>query len=132
MYYFFTHQEARLKTLNVRSKYLVVLLVSCLSYVNNTNAQGNLLVTPKRVVFEGNRRSEELNLAKVGKDSATFVISFIQIKMNDYGTFEQIMQPDSNQRFADKNLRFFPRTVTLAPNEAQTVKVQLTKANLGR
>ena len=92
-------------------------------------AQGNLLVTPKRVVFDGNKRSEELNLANIGKDTATYIISFIQIRMKGDGTFEKITTPDPDQNFADKNLRFFPRTVTLAPNEAQTVKVQLTKAN---
>ncbi len=94
-----------------------------------TYAQGNLLVTPKRVVFEGTNRSEELNLANIGKDSATYVISFIQIRMKDDGTFERITEPDSAQFFADKNLRVFPRTVTLAPNEAQTVKLQVTKSD---
>jgi len=92
-------------------------------------AQGNLLITPKRVVFEGNKRSEELNLANIGKDTATYLISFIQIRMKEDGQFEKITTPDSGQSFADKNLRFFPRSVTLGPNEAQTVKVQLTKAN---
>jgi hypothetical protein len=90
-------------------------------------SQGNLLVTPKRVVFEGLKRSEELNLANIGKDSATYDISFIQIRMKPDGTVEQITEPDSAQNFADKYLRFFPRTVTLAPNEAQTVKVQIIR-----
>ncbi len=95
----------------------------------NTIAQGNLLITPKRVVFEGNKRSEELNLANTGTDSASYVISFIQIKMTDDGKFEQITQPDSTLKIASNNLRFFPRSVTLAPNEAQSVKVQLIKTN---
>lgn len=90
-------------------------------------AQGNLLITPKRVVFEGAKRSEELNLANIGKDTATYIISFIQIKMREDGSFQTITEPDTAQLFADKNLRYFPRSVTLAPNEAQTVKVQLTK-----
>ena len=90
-----------------------------------TIAQGNLLITPRRVVFEGSKRSEELNLANIGRDTATFVISFIQIRMKEDGGFENITVPDSNQFFADKNIRFFPRSVTLAPNEAQSVKVQL-------
>ncbi len=92
-------------------------------------AQGNLLITPKRVVFEGNKRSEELNLANTGTDSASYVISFIQIKMTDDGKFEQITEPDSTLKIASNNLRFFPRSVTLAPNEAQSVKVQLIKTN---
>ncbi len=98
-------------------------------YINNLSAQGNLLITPKRVVFEGNKRSEELNLANTGNDTATYVITFVQIRMKEDGSFEQIAEPDSLQKIASNNLRFFPRSVTLGPNEAQSVKVQLIKAN---
>jgi hypothetical protein len=96
-------------------------------FSNKLYAQGNLLITPKRVVFEGNKRSEELNLANTGNDSATYVISFVQIRMKDDGSFEQITDIDSNQKISSNNLRFFPRSVTLGPNEAQSVKVQLVK-----
>ena len=99
------------------------------SFFSKATAQGNLLVTPKRVVFEGLKRSEELNLANVGSDSATYMISFVQIRMKADGSVETITEPDSAQNFADKYLRVFPRRVTLAPNEAQTVKVQVTKTN---
>jgi P pilus assembly chaperone PapD len=91
------------------------------------NAQGNLLLTPRRVVFEGSKRSEEINLANIGHDTASYVISFVQIRMKEDGTFENVSTPDSGQNFADKNLRFFPRTVRLGPNEAQTIKVQLMR-----
>jgi hypothetical protein len=94
-----------------------------------TAAQGNLLLTPKRIVFEGTKKSEELNLVNTGKDTARYVISFVQIRMNQDGSFETIVKPDSAQYFADKNLRYFPRSVTLAPNEAQTVKVQISNKN---
>jgi P pilus assembly chaperone PapD len=109
----------------------VVTAVTLASTIFSTaiSAQGNLLITPRRVVFDGTKRSEELNLANIGKDSATYLISFIQIRMKEDGSFEKIEQPDSAQNFADKYLRFFPRTVTLAPNEAQTVKVQLNRVN---
>lgn len=94
-------------------------------------AQGNLLITPKRVVFEDSKRFQELNLANTGKDTAKYQISFLQIRMKEDGSFEKITEADSGQYFADKYLRVFPRTVTLAPNEAQVVKIQLTKtANL--
>jgi len=98
-------------------------------FFSKANAQGNLLVTPKRVVFEGTKRSEELNIANTGKDTATYIISFIQIRMTSDGQVQQIIEPDSAQNFADKYLRFFPRRITLAPNEAQTVKVQLIRTN---
>ncbi len=97
--------------------------------INNSSAQGNLLITPKRVVFEGSKRSIDLNLANNGQDSATYAISIVQIRMKEEGGFETITEPDPGQQFADKNIRFFPRAVTLGPNEAQVVKVQVIKLN---
>ena len=94
-----------------------------------SEAQGNLIVMPRRVMFDGTKRSEELNLGNIGKDTATYVISMIHIRMKEDGTFEEISQPDSGQQFADNHLRYFPRRVTLAPNESQVVKMQLVKSN---
>jgi len=93
------------------------------------NAQGNLLITPRRVVFEGSKRSIDLNLANTGQDTAIYAISVIQERMRQDGSFETITEPDSGQRFADRFIRFFPRSVRLGPNEAQTVKVQLIRTN---
>jgi P pilus assembly chaperone PapD len=100
-----------------------------LLFSSDLNAQGNLLITPRRVVFEGSKRSMDLNLANTGEDTATYAISIVQIRMKDDGGFETINEPDPGQRFADSYIRFFPRSVTLGPNEAQVVKVQLTKTN---
>jgi len=90
-------------------------------------AQGNLLVTPRRVVFEGNKQNQEINLANTGQDTAVYAISFIQYRMNTDGSFEEITDPDPGQFFADKYIRYFPRTVTLAPNESQVVRLQLRR-----
>ena len=81
------------------------------------------------MVFEGSKKSIDLNLANTGQDTATYAISLVQIRMKEDGGFETITEPDPGQRFADPFIRFFPRSVTLGPNEAQVVKVQLTKTN---
>jgi len=96
---------------------------------SNGAAQGNLLLTPRRIVFEGSTRSIDLNLANVGQDTATYAISIVQIRMTEEGNFETITEPDSGQYFAVQNLRFFPRSVTLGPNETQSVKIQLVRSN---
>ncbi len=93
-------------------------------------AQGNLLITPRRVVFEGPKKIQELNLANIGKDTARYLLSVVEIRMKEDGSFETITEPDSGQKFASPYLRFFPRSVVLGPNESQLVKVQLTKTNL--
>ncbi len=92
-------------------------------------AQGNLLITPKRIIFEGQKRSQDINLANIGNDTARYEVSFIQIRMKEDGNFEQIIVPDSGQFFADKNLRLFPRIVTLGPKEAQLIKIQVSQLN---
>lgn len=97
-------------------------------FSEHLSAQGNLLITPRRVVFEGNKSSQEINLANTGQDSATYSVSFVQYRMTDEGTFEQIEEPDPGQMFADKMIRYFPRTVTLAPGEAQMVRMQLRRS----
>ena len=87
------------------------------------------MVTPHRLVFDGSKRSEVLNIANTGQDTARYVVSLIQYRMTENGSFETITEPDSGQRFADPFIRFFPRNVILGPNEAQTVKVQLSKTS---
>lgn len=102
-------------------------LVVALLCAIDGSAQGNLLITPQRVVFDGSNRTMNLNLANTGSDSATYSISWKQIRMKCDGGFEEIDTPDEGQYFADEYLRFYPRRVTLPPNESQVVKVQMIR-----
>jgi len=86
--------------------------------------QGNLLITPKRVVFDGNNQKAELNLMNTGTDSATYSISFRQYNMTEIGKLMLIEKPDSAQMPAEPYLRIFPRQVTLAPGEGQVIMLQ--------
>ena len=106
-----------------------LLLVSGIIFPASSVAQGDLLITPRRIVFEGSKRSMDLNLANTGKDTATYAVSLVQMRMNEDGSFETITEPDPDQRFADRFIRYFPRTVTLGPNEAQVVKIQVIRSN---
>lgn len=101
---------------------IVFLCLSIFSY-----AQGDLLITPTRVVFEGNKQKEELNLVNVGGDTAIYSASFVQYKMNEDGGFIQIDSQDTSMMYADPYLRIFPRRVTLAPREPQVIMLQLRR-----
>jgi len=122
-------KSTRACTLKSLKMFFAGLMVSILILPLTVHAQGNLLLSPRRIVFEGSKRSIDMNLANTGKDTATYAVSLMQIRMNEDGGFETITEPDPGQRFADRYIRFFPRTVTLGPNEAQTVKVQLIRSN---
>lgn len=104
---------------------LILLITSFIS--SPVVAQGDLMIMPKRVVFDGSQRSHEINLANTGSDTAVYAISFVNYKMTESGNFEQIETAEEGQRFATDFLRYFPRRVTLAPNEAQTIRVQVTR-----
>jgi P pilus assembly chaperone PapD len=90
-------------------------------------AQGDLLVTPRRIVFEGNKQIEEITLANTGQDTAFYSISFLQYHMTEDGSFEEITEPKPGQLFADPVLRYFPRSIELAPGESQVVRMQLRR-----
>ena len=114
-------QDKKFYSLLLSTAVFVMLIFSSVT----SNAQGDLMLFPKRIVFEGSKRSHEINLANSGKDTARYIISVVQIRMKEDGSFENITEPDPGQQFADKYFRIFPRNVVLPPNEAQTVKVQL-------
>jgi hypothetical protein len=96
---------------------------------SHTAAQGNLMIMPRRVVFKGTTKLQELNLVNTGHDTARYVISLVHYRMKEDGSFEEMAATDTSGNFADKYVRFFPRSVVLGPNEAQSVRIQLRRSN---
>ena len=104
-----------------RTVFVLVLITVCNI---RSNAQGNLLITPMRVVFEGNKQNEEFNLVNTGTDTTTFSISFLQFSMNEDGTLVKSENPETMQMSASPYLRIYPSRVMLAPGEPQTIRLQ--------
>ncbi len=92
-----------------------------------TSAQGDLLITPHRVVLEGNKQIEEIVVANIGQDTAFYSISLIEYRMTDDGSLEEITEPVPGQKIASPILRYFPRSIELAPNESQVVRIQVRR-----
>ncbi|MFT6018874.1 MAG: P pilus assembly chaperone PapD [Saprospiraceae bacterium] len=109
--------------------FFFVLLGLLILFSTKSMAQGDLLIFPKRAVFEGAKRYQTFNLSNAGKDTARYDISYVNMRMKEDGGFEKITEPDSGQFFANPYLRYFPRRVILAPQESQVVKIQLIKTN---
>lgn len=93
-------------------------------------AQGDLMVYPTRLIFEGKQdRIQIINLNNTGKDSTTYNLSYIENRMLEDGHLEIVEEPKADQKIASPYLRFYPRTITLAPGETQVVKIQLVRTN---
>jgi P pilus assembly chaperone PapD len=86
---------------------------------------GDFLIAPTRVVFEGRQRTAEITLVNTGSRTATYRISFIQLRMGENGGTSEIQSPGPGERFADSLIRYSPRQVVLEPNVAQAVRMQL-------
>lgn len=87
---------------------------------------GDLLVAPTRVVFEGRRRSAELNLSNIGQAQATFRITLVRMEMDETGGIKELPFDPGTENLRSL-FRFSPRQVTLDPRESQTVRIQVRK-----
>lgn len=92
----------------------------------DTLAIGQLMVSPTRVVFEGNERSKQVHLINNGTETGRFRISFVRKDMNGSGKIE-LIEDKRPGLYADEMVRFSPRQVTLEPGQSQTVRLMLRK-----
>ena len=99
-------------------------------FLNSTLlAQGDMLITPKRVVFSQSDIKREITLMNVGDTESLFTVSFVQKRMSEDGTVTKITKPDPGQKFATPHLRIYPRRVVLKPGESQIVMIQRRRSN---
>ena len=104
----------------------IILAGSFLFTSLDVSALGQLMVSPTRIVFEGNERSKQINLINNGSEAGKFRISFVRKKMTSDGRFE-VVEEGVPGKYSDEMVRFSPRQVTLAPGQSQTVRLMLRK-----
>lgn len=92
----------------------------------NASALGQLMVSPTRVVFEGNDRTKQISVINNGSETGRFRISFVRRSMNADGNIKEI-DKDVPGMYSDGMIRFSPRQVTLEPGQSQTVRLLLRK-----
>lgn len=111
----------------MKAKFSICILVLMVNALTPIFAQGDLFITPRRIIFEAGKTTENVNLANTGKDTAQYTISMLHYTMNPDGSFVEITKEAAGKLSAEPYLRIYPRTVKLAPGESQVVKVQYTK-----
>ncbi len=94
--------------------------------LTSQSAWAQLSVSPKRVIFEGRERAQELLLINTGNKTKKYRIGFKQLKMNTAGGYETAVNSDDSL-FASDAVRFSPRQVTLEPGQSQTVRLLVRK-----
>ena len=83
----------------MNSKILFLVLFIIGNFQVGAYAQGNLLITPTRLVFKENNIKEIINLVNSGNEIETYVVSFVERRMNEDGSFIVVTEPDPGQNF---------------------------------
>lgn len=111
-----------MKNLSVK---LFLFVIICLLFINEVVSQ-SLLVTPTRIVFEGNKRTQEISLHNTASKQVNYEVLFINYLMSEDGSFIEVTDEEAYM-IAEPYLRFFPKRISLGPNETQTLRIQLRK-----
>ena len=112
----------------IKSILFFVIFIS-LGLNTKLQAQGNIMINPKRVVFKSNELKHTIAIINTGDTETKYSVSFVQQRMNEDGSFTSITEPDPGQNFADRYLRIYPRQVILKAGESQVVIIQRRRSN---
>ena len=102
------------------------LLVVITLQVDTVFADAQLMVSPTRIMFEDNARSEQITLINSGTAEGRYRISMVRRQLTENGEFINIDEKTPGN-YADEMVRFSPRQVTLQPGKSQTIRIQLRK-----
>lgn len=103
--------------------YLSVILILLL-FTTGARGQGSLLLSPRRLVFEGTERVHEITVANNGRDTAKYAITLLKMDMAENGTSHSLKDSTTGLELLSK-IKYYPKHVFLAPGETQVVKVQV-------
>lgn len=108
-------------------KRFVFVVFGLTALLGSTSALADLMLHPTRIVFEGNRRSAQLEVINRGNQTQVYRISVARKRMSDTGEFVPVDTPMVGEQFADELIRYSPRQVELAPGATQAVRLMLRK-----
>ncbi len=86
-----------------------------------------VLMAPTRVVFEGRTRAATVKLINPNKTPQTYKISVVSIRMDEYGTRTEVLEPNEAELFARSMVQFSPKRAVIPPQGWQTVRVMVRK-----
>ena len=82
-------------------------------------------VAPQYVLFDkGTPKVQTVSVINNSEKEKTYNVKLLHYKQMPDGTYKQVETEEENNKFADNLLFFGPRRFTLAPNVAQSIKIQ--------
>jgi P pilus assembly chaperone PapD len=113
------------KSIHLLTQILFLSLITMIA--SETLAAPRLMVTPTRLVFDGNTRSAQVSVINTGDETGTYRIELVNRRMTFEGQFEDVKTAQPGELFADNMVRYSPRQVVLEPGKSQVVRFMLRK-----
>lgn len=89
-----------------------------------TSVQANLLVTPKRIVFDERDRTHQVVLINASTQARSYRLEWAEQQQLDGGAYRLLKDEETiGRKKASDIMRFSPRQVRLGPGERQVVKI---------
>lgn len=114
-----------MKILRILSLFALIFVITSSSDVviaQDSQARG-IIVSPQRVMFNGNERTKEIVIANRGNTAAQYRITIVNRKMTETGQLEETETPAENEFFAQDVMSYGPRRVNLGPRGSQKVRI---------
>ncbi|NMT62959.1 fimbrial biogenesis chaperone [Marinobacter orientalis] len=110
-----------------RSNNRIGAVVGCVALLLPMLAFAELMIYPTRLVVEGNQRATKVELINNSNQKATYRITLVNRRMDEFGAFSEVDVARPDEQFAIDMLRYSPRQVTLPPGAGQTVRIMVRK-----
>lgn len=106
----------------------LTLIVTCLMIgLPLTAAAESMSIHPVRLVLEDGDRYGQVELVNNGNATTTYRITFVNRRMNEDGSFEDITGREPSGLYSANYLQFSPRQVTLEAGASQVVRLRVTR-----
>jgi len=92
-----------------------------------SQAQGTLMITTPRIVFDGRERSLSVNLKNTGSEAGSYRVFFSEKSMVSTGSVQELATGEKASWSAAGMVRYSPRRVTLAAQQGQRIRLALRK-----
>lgn len=105
----------------------ILTVIGCVALLLPALAFAELMIYPTRLVVEGNQRATKVELINNSNQTATYRITLVNRRMDEFGAFSEVDVARPDEQFAIDMLRYSPRQVTLPPGAGQTVRIMVRK-----
>lgn len=109
-----------------RPRALMAFAVLCIFLLASIPTLANVMVAPKRIVFEGRQRSATVVLLNTSNETRTYHLTWKMMEMGDDGQGRNIETPDGPYT-VPKMVVFSPRKVVIEPNGRQSIRLSLRR-----